>query len=89
MMMKVYLVRLGGAARRPHELHDGHEDGDDEAADQHHEDAADVLHAETCNTHTHAHTHTHTHTHTPSMRWRKLLGDDRAADRYSDGTHTL
>lgn len=44
-MMKVYLVRLGTAAGRPNELHDGHEDGDDEAADQHHEDAPDVLHA--------------------------------------------
>lgn len=43
--MKVYLVRLCAAAGRPNELHDGHEDGDDEAADQHHEDAPDVLHA--------------------------------------------
>lgn len=46
-MMKVYLVRLCGAARGPHELHDGHKDGDDEAADQNYENPADVLHAET------------------------------------------
>lgn len=45
--MKVYLVRLGSSTRRPDELHDGHEDGDDEAADQDHEDPTDVLHAET------------------------------------------
>lgn len=45
--MKVYLVRLSGSTRRPHKLHDGHKDGDDEAADQDHKDPADVLHAQT------------------------------------------
>ncbi len=51
-MMMVYLVRLSGATRRPNKLHDGYEDGDDEAADQDHENPADVLHAETCDTET-------------------------------------
>lgn len=46
MCAMVYLVRLGGAACRPHKLHDGHEDGNDEAANQNHKDPADVLHAE-------------------------------------------
>lgn len=50
-MVKVYLVRLSAPTRRPHKLHDGHEDGDDEAADQNHEDPTDVLHPETWDTH--------------------------------------
>ena len=46
--VRAYLVCLCRAAGGPHKLHDGHEHSDDEAADQHHEDAPDVLHAQTC-----------------------------------------
>lgn len=46
--MGAYLISLRRAARRPYKLHDGHKHGDDEAADQHHEDAPNVLHAQTC-----------------------------------------
>lgn len=45
--MGAYLIGLCWAARRPHELHDGHEHGNDEATDQHYEDAPNVLHAQT------------------------------------------
>lgn len=41
-----HLLGLSGAARSPHELHDGYEDGDEEAADKHHKDAPNVLHAQ-------------------------------------------
>lgn len=50
--MKVYLVRLCGAACGPYKLHYGHEDSNDEAADQDYEDPTDVLHAQTWNTET-------------------------------------
>lgn len=55
MMMTVYLVSLSTAASRPHELHDGHKDRDDEATDKDHEDPTNVFHAQTS-------THTRTHT---------------------------
>lgn len=45
--MGAYLIGLCRAACRPHKLHYGHKHGNDEATDQHHEDAPNVLHAQT------------------------------------------
>ena len=44
--MGAYLIGLCRAARWPHKLHNGHKHGYDEATDQHHEDAPNVLHAQ-------------------------------------------
>lgn len=46
--MGAYLIGLCGAACGPNKLHDGHKHSNDQTTDQHHEDAPDVLHAQTC-----------------------------------------
>lgn len=45
--MGAYLIGLCRAPCRPHKLHNGHKHGNNEATDQHHEDAPNVLHAQT------------------------------------------
>lgn len=45
--MRAYLIGLCRATCGPHKLHNGHKHSNNEAADQDHKDASDVLHAQT------------------------------------------